>query len=38
MGAYRERDKAYVNIALIAVNVLPFLALPLIITIFIGDT
>ena len=33
MGAYRERDKAYVNIALIAVNVMVFLLFELI-----GDT
>lgn len=33
MGAYRERDKVYVNIALIAVNVMVFLLFELI-----GDT
>ena len=33
MGTYRERDKAYVNIALIAVNVMVFLLFELI-----GDT
>ena len=33
MGTYRERDRAYVNIALIAVNVIVFICLELI-----GDT